>query len=80
MIKIENTYVDGFVTAVRGCRNPKNSWDLSDSRWEGNFDWSEFVIGPNDLKLMSTLAKAGDDHGKFLRRLRNLQHRKECGS
>lgn len=59
MLKIENTEVHGWDAAIRGMRNPKNSWDLSDS------DFGE--VGPNDLKLMKTLAYAGPDHGKFLR-------------
>jgi hypothetical protein len=71
MLKIENTEVYGWEAAIRGMRNPKNSWDKSDSDWyivdeDNNM---KFIIGPNDLKLMQTLAKAGDDHGKFLRML-----------
>ena len=69
MLKIENTEVYGWEAAIRGMRNPKNSWDKSDSDWyivdEDNK--MEFIIGPNDLKLMTLLSKAGDDHGKFLR-------------
>lgn len=69
MLKVENTEIYGWEAAIRGMRNPKNSWDKSDSDWyivdEDNT--MEFIIGPNDLKLMQTLAKAGDDHGKFLR-------------
>lgn len=77
MIKIENVEVFGFEAAIRGCRNPMNSWDKSDSFWkidDSNYEYEEyyvdgcgFVIMPNDLKLMRNLAKAGDDHGKFLR-------------
>lgn len=77
MIKIENVEVFGFEAAIRGCRNPMNSWDKSDSFWkidDSNYEYEEyyvdgcgFVIMPNDLKLMHNLAKAGDDHGKFLR-------------
>lgn len=67
MIKIENVDIYGWEAAIRGMRNPKNSWDKSDSfefypDEEGN-PW----IGKNDLKLMKLLAKAGNDHGKFLR-------------
>lgn len=58
MIKIENVETFGWETAIRGMRNPMNSWDKSDSRWE---------IGDNDLRLMKKLSKAGNDHGKFLR-------------
>ena len=74
MIKIENEKVYGFEAAVRGMRNPMNSWDKSDSEYKRielveDVDLYEFVftVGDNDLKLMKTLAKAGNDHGKFLR-------------
>ena len=80
MIKIEQVDVYGWESAIRGMRNPMNSWDKSDSRWVSNavrqFDEDgnqyreteqHFVIGANDLKLMQTLSKAGNDHGKFLR-------------
>lgn len=63
MIKIENTQTFGWEAATRGMRNPKNSWNKSDSTLVGGY-WR---IGENDLKLMKTLAKAGTDHGKFLR-------------
>ena len=74
-IKIENIETYGWEAAARGMRNPKNSWDMSDSGWEFVEDPSiinpndevKFVLGENDLKLMHTLAKAGSDHGKFLR-------------
>lgn len=75
MIKIEKTESYGWEAAVRGMRNPMNSWDKSDS--EFYFKWADCgaddcplsipAIGDNDLKLMQSLAKAGDDHGKFLR-------------
>lgn len=64
MIKIENTDIYGWGAAIRGMRNPMNSWALLDS-YEGKE--GEFFIGPNDLILMEKLAKAGSDHGKFLR-------------
>lgn len=71
MIKIENVEVYGWEAAIRGMRNPKNSWDKSDSWWsspyENGTDGSLYIIGENDLKLMQTLAAAGPDHGKFLR-------------
>ena len=75
MIKIENTEVFGWEAAIRGMRNPKSSWFLSDSTFKEIFDtvnmrdcWRQyFVAGENDMKLMKTLAKAGNDHGKFLR-------------
>lgn len=63
MIKFEETQVSGFDVAIRGMRNPLNSWRLSDS-----FECEhKFVIGEEDLKLMHQLALAGDDHGKFAR-------------
>ncbi len=72
MIKIEHTEVSGFEVAIRGMRNPKNSWDKSDSEWlltsdEHGDEFFEYTIGENDLKLMKSLSKAGSDHGKFLR-------------
>lgn len=73
MIKFEKTDVFGWEAAIRGMRNPMNSWDMSDSEFslencvkDGRF--KEYVeLGVNDLKLMRCLAKAGADHGKFLR-------------
>ena len=65
MLKIENTEVFGWEAAIRGMRNPKNSWDKSDSWYSDGGE--EYNVGTNDLKLMKTLAKAGDDHGKFMR-------------
>jgi hypothetical protein len=73
MIKIENTSVFGWEAAIRGARNPMNSWDRSDSHWglaEGEVDYDgklAYYIGENDLKLLRNLAKAGNDHGKFMR-------------
>lgn len=69
MIKIENTDVYGWEAAIRGMRNPMNSWDKSDSAyyWTNGVEVGDYRIGENDLKLMKSLAKAGDDHGKFLR-------------
>ena len=79
MIKIENVDVYGWEAAVRGMRNPMNSWNKSDSRW-GCFPGHkypecgedcryecDFIIGENDLKLMKSLVKAGSDHRKFMR-------------
>lgn len=63
MIRIDNVNVYGFDAAIRGMRNPMNSWDKSDS----DFGDTTFYVGKNDLKLMKALAKAGPDHGKFLR-------------
>lgn len=65
MIDISNIDVYGWDAAIRGMRNPMNSWDKSDSSLE--WDTGRYIIGPNDLKLMKNLGNAGDDHGKFLR-------------
>lgn len=73
MLKIENWEVLGWEHAIRGMRNPMNSWEKSDSRWEPQFDTvqgpvaGEFVIGPNDYALMKNLRNAGTDHRKFMR-------------
>lgn len=63
MIKIENTEVFGWEAAIRGMRNPMNSWDKSDSIFDGN----KWCLGENDLNLMKSLSKAGTDHSKFMR-------------
>jgi hypothetical protein len=65
VIKIENVDIYGWEAAIRGMRNPMNSWDKSDSHYVDD----KFVIGENDIKLMQSLSKAGKDHGKFLRYL-----------
>lgn len=82
MLKIEKTDVYGWEAAIRGMRNPMNSWDKSDTGWIGcrsdagdfidfiDIDYDDFkikVIGENDLKLMKSLSKAGSDHSKFMR-------------
>ena len=71
MIKIENTEVYGFEAAIRGMRNPMNSWDRSDSDCKtiirDNGKYVEDFIGNNDLKLMKQLAKAGSVHAKYRR-------------
>ena len=67
MIKIEKTEVFGWDAAIRGLRNPLNSWDKSDSRF--NWETGKFVIGENDLALARKLVKAGSDHRKFLRQI-----------
>lgn len=65
MIKIEYVEVWGFEHAIRGMRNPMNSWDKSDS-----FEDAEWCgIGPNDLDLMRKLYKAGTEHRKFMRQI-----------
>ena len=83
MLKIENAEVLGWEHAIRGMRNPMNSWEKSDSRSCGtcgdcdicidydncpfDHDGHKFVIGPNDLDLMTRLRNAGTDHRKFMR-------------
>jgi len=66
MIKIEKTETYGWEAAVRGMRNPKNSWDKSDSTFMGT-PGNMGYVGLGDLALMHRLAAAGTDHGKFLR-------------
>lgn len=82
MIKIENTKVVGWEEAIRGMRNPMNSWAKSDSGWESdyfnttNYDSRTYVecngedsyfLGPNDAGLMMKLRNCGTDHRKFMR-------------
>ena len=71
MLTIENAETFGWEAAIRGMRNPKNSWSKSDSRWsfpcENGMDEPRFIVGESDLKLASALANSGADDGKFLR-------------
>lgn len=74
MIKIKNTDVYGFEAAIRGMRNPWNSWEKSDSyptyiEDEHTLQRApfEFFVGENDLALMKKLVSAGTDHSKFMR-------------
>lgn len=71
MIKIENIEVVGWESAIRGMRNPMNSWDKSDSGWRGEYYYYSGMpiieIGPNDLNLMMRLAKGGSTHAKYRR-------------
>ena len=71
MIKIENTEVYGFEAAIRGMRNPMNSWSRSDSNCKtiicDKGKYAEDFIGDNDLKLMRQLAKSGPVHAKYRR-------------
>ena len=70
MIKVKNIEVFNFEGAIRGMRNPMNSWDKSDSYYKEREDFSfgeEYVIGKNDLSLMKKLYKAGAEHRKYLR-------------
>ena len=63
MIKIENIDVYGFETAIRGARNPMNSWDRMDTCYNNG----EFEIGENDYKLLKNLTIAGPEHRKWNR-------------
>lgn len=67
MIKLEHTDVMNFENAIRGMRNPMNSWDKSDSVF--TMDPYYFTVGPNDLDLAQRLCNAGSDHRKFLRQI-----------
>ena len=83
MLKIENTEVLGWEHAIRGMRNPMNSWEKSDSHSCGTcgdcdicidydncpygYDYLKTIVGPNDLDLMTRLRNAGTDHRKFMR-------------
>lgn len=67
MIKIENVETYGWEAAIRGMRNPMNSWAKSDSYWSDCGNSLEYVVGENDLALMQNLRNAGPDHGKFMR-------------
>lgn len=81
MLKIEHAEVVGWEHAIRGMRNPMNSWARMDSGWDSNTphdanhifvdsdseEYMELSIGPNDQKLMEQLAKAGPVHAKYRR-------------
>ena len=77
MIKIENVETNGWEAAIRGMRNPMNSWEQSDSdlcsattacdKHTDSCDCGGHCVGKADFKLMKSLANAGPDHGKFLR-------------
>lgn len=80
MIKIENDEVMGWEAAIRGMRNPMNSWKKSDTRWyligapgtnpaaaNDKYLREKYCIGDNDLDLMKRLVKSGTDHRKFMR-------------
>lgn len=70
MIKVENIDVYGFETAIRGMRNPMNSWSKSDSYYEpANYCDHAFIVGDDDLALMRKLYKAGTEHRKFARQI-----------
>lgn len=61
MLRIDNLETYGFKSAMKGMRNPMNSWHLNDS--------TDNKIGDNDLKLLQQLTKAGPDHRKVLRQM-----------
>ena len=67
MIKVENLEVLNFEGAIRGMRNPLESWNKSDSYYDK--ETGKYVIGPKDLELALKLTKAGSDHSKFLRQI-----------
>ena len=66
MIKIERVSVMNMENAVRGARNPMNSWAKSDSYYD---DKGNFVVGPQDLDLCHRLSVSGSDHRKYLRQI-----------
>lgn len=66
MLKVERESVMNLDGAIRGARNPLNSWDRSDSYFDAD---GKFVLGENDLGLASRLCKAGTDHRKFIRQI-----------
>ncbi len=66
MLKVERISVMNFENAMRGARNPMNSWDRYDSFTDEN---GNFVFGENDLALAKKLCKAGSDHRKFIRQI-----------
>lgn len=81
-MKFENWNTYNWEFALRGMRNPKNSWDKSDSAYNTEIVWNEenklkyncphwydYCIGPNDMNLAKSLVKAGNEHRKFLRQI-----------
>ena len=69
-MKFEDTSVYNIYNAILGARNPKNSWNKSDSVFKGyNGKIENTVIGENDLKLLQSLIKAGSEHRKFMRQI-----------
>ena len=80
MLKIENTEIVGWEAAIRGMRNPMNSWEKSDSKWysigiptsnpaaiNDKCLSQKYCLGDNDFDLMTRLRNAGTDHRKFMR-------------
>ena len=66
MLNVERTAVMNFENAIRGARNPMNSWSRMDSSYDEN---GTYVLGQNDIDLARRLARAGSDHRKFLRQI-----------
>lgn len=66
MIKLERTSVMNLENAIRGARNPLNSWGRMDSAYDED---GNYVLGPNDLGLAKRLRKAGSDHRKYIRQV-----------
>ena len=66
MLKTERTCVMNMENAIRGARNPMNSWARMDSAYD---EKGNYILGPNDLDLARRLARAGSDHRKFLRQI-----------
>lgn len=66
MIRLERTSVMNLENAIRGARNPHNSWERIDSAYDGD---GNYILGENDIGLGNRLAKAGADHRKFLRQI-----------
>ena len=66
MIRLERTRVMNMDGAIRGARNPMNSWDRMDSYYDKD---GNYILGENDLSLAKRLCKAGSDHRKFIRQI-----------
>ena len=66
MLKLERISVMNFENAIRGARNPMNSWARMDSYYDED---GNYILGENDLSLATKLAKAGSDHRKFVRQI-----------
>lgn len=66
MLTIDKTSVMNLENAIRGARNPMNSWAKSDSTYDEN---GNYLLGENDLSLATRLSKAGSDHRKFMRQI-----------
>ena len=66
MIKVERVEVFNFDNAIRGARNPMNSWSKMDSYKD---EYGNFVMGENDMQLCKKLCHAGNDHRKFVRQI-----------